>query len=130
MPSTLPALVEVYETNGTPDHVRFAMAAVFALYGWMTVLKKAMGITLTQRTAGVLRVMWMVRTGDVVSQDGLLDQINARFTEYKWEAISADELFSHLENLEKASCVERSGPTSIASERIQWRLKEQIKVKY
>lgn len=128
LPSTLPALLEVYETNGTPDHVRFAMAAVFALYGWLMVLKKAMGISLTQRTAGVLRVMWMMKTDDVVSQDGLLDQVNDRFTEYKWDPITADELFSHLENLEKAGCIERAGSTSIVSERIRWRLKEQVKV--
>jgi hypothetical protein len=106
LPSTLPALLAVYERNGTPDHVRLAMAAVIALYGWLTVLSKAIKVDLSQRTAGVLRVMWISKTADsdLISQDGLLDEVNSRFKEYRWDSISGNELFSHLESLEKIGC--------------------------
>ena len=111
--------------------MRIAMAAVIALYGWLTVLSKALKVPLTKRTAGVLRVMWM-STGeitDVVSHDGLLEKVNAKFKEYKWQPVDAEELLTTLETLEKIGCIERDAPyESILDRQRRWRLKEKVKV--
>jgi hypothetical protein len=133
LPSTLPALLAVYERNESPDHVRIAMAAVFALYGWLKVLSAAFKIPLTKQTAGVLRVMWKSTRNEtnVVPHDGLLERVNSGFEEYKWQPINAEELLSLLETLEKIGCIERDAPyNSILTEHIQWRLKEKVTVTY
>ena len=133
LPGTLPALLAVYEKNGTPDHVRIAMAGVFALYSWLMILSKALKVPLTQRSAGVLRVMWLYKNDgdDVVSYEGLLEEVNSRFEDYKWERIDGEELLSHLETLERIGCIERDASYgSIRTDRIRWLLKEKVKVTY
>ncbi|GEM_PF-6585088 len=133
LPSTLPTLATLFDKNGASNHVRIAMAAVIALFAYLRVLSGAFQIPLTKRTAGVLRVMWLVSKDneEVVHQNALLENVNSQFEEYKWQAIDADELLSHLETLEKIGCIEKDEAySSILMERIQWRLKEKVKLTY
>ena len=75
--------------------------------------------------------MWVSSqsTDDIVSYEGLLEEVNARFKEYKWEQIDNEQLLTDLGTLEKIGCIERDSPFgSIRTERIHWRLKESVKV--
>jgi hypothetical protein len=132
--SSLPALTILVDKYGKPGSgLQVAVAGVIALFGMLKTLSSASGITLTQRTAGVLHTMWSskMKDRDIVPHDGLLEKVNSQFERYQWQKIDAEELLTHLETLERLKSIEREDPNnSISMEKIHCRLIEQVKHSY
>lgn len=132
--SSLPALSILFEKYGKPGSgPQMAIAAVIALFTMLKTLSSALGIPLTQRTAGVLHTMWSskMEDRDNVPHDGLLGEVNSQFEQYQWQKINAEELLIHLETLERLKSIEREDPyNSISMEKIHWRLNERVKLSY
>lgn len=125
---TLMALHEKFAKGGTSWGL--TIAAVIALLALLKTLSSALKVSVSKQTAGILYLMWSVKGGDdSVSQAGLLEQVNSRFSEYKWEKVDDDDLISELERLEKIGCIERtSSYSSISVENIRWTLKERVRL--
>jgi hypothetical protein len=131
LPASLPALASFYERHGITDTVGTSALAILYFFPLLKSISEVLRVPLTQQAAAILMVMWNSKgeNDESVPHDGLLGKVNSTFKDYQWREISAEELVSYLETLERIGCIERdSWMLSIAIEKIRWRLKEAVRI--
>jgi hypothetical protein len=131
--ASLPALASFYQKHGITDAVGTSALAILYFFPILKSLSEVLQIPLTQQAAAILMLMWNAKNenDESVPHEGLLEKVNARFEEYQWKPITADDLVSYLESLERIGSIERDSLSeSIAIEKIRWRLKETVRISY
>jgi hypothetical protein len=133
LPASLPAFATLFQKHGISDTVGTSALAILYFFPILKSLADILRIPLTQQAAAVLMVMWTTKKDNEegVAYSGLLEEVNSRFKEYQWTEITAEDLVSYLETLEKIGSIERDGGSnSIDFKRIRWRLRETVRIAY
>src|SRR6266487_312048 len=131
LPASLPALANFLLKHGVSDTVGTASLAILYFFPLLKSISDVLQVPITQQAAAILMVMWNCKneTEESVPHEGLLENVNATFKEYRWQEITSEELISYFGTLEKIGCIKRDRwPDSIDSRKWQWRLTEAVKI--